>query len=81
MNCPVLGGGVYRLPKTMLTSELGRSVMEKGCVSHFARERGLAPERVGELFELVRLRHDFPYWASKYGLIRPKTGGENNPSR
>lgn len=79
MNCPVLGGGVYRLPKTMLTSELGRSVMEKGSVSHFARERGLAPERVGELFELVRLRHDFPYWASKYGLIRPKTGGENKP--
>lgn len=79
MNCSVLGGGVFYLPKSMGESELGRSVIKYGSISRFARERGLTEGAAGELFELVRLSHDFPYWASKYGLIRPKKGGENVP--
>ncbi len=79
MKCPVLGVGKRWLPESMLKTDLGRSVIENGGVEAFARERGLSTEQVGELFELVRLRHDFAYWGAKYGLIRPKRGGENAP--
>lgn len=81
MKCPLLGTGTLFLPATMMDTELGHSVITSCGVADFARSRELAPERVAEMFELVRLRHDFPYWASKYGLIRPKRGGENVPLR
>lgn len=79
MNCPFLGVSTLHLPVSLLKTEVGRSVIESGGVARFAEDRGLTREAVAELFELVRLRHDFPYWASKYGLIRPKTGGDNRP--
>ena len=79
MDCAVLGCRKLWLPKSMMKTVVGESVIRNRGVGAFARERGLAPERVGELFELVRLRHDFAYWASKYGVIRPKRGGENAP--
>ena len=79
MDCAVLGCRKLWLPKSMMKTAVGQSVIRNRGVGAFARERGLAPERVGELLELVRLRHDFAYWASKYGVIRPKRGGENAP--
>lgn len=79
MDCPVLGKRVFYLPETMMRTETGRAVIEGRDFGLFARERGLSPEHVAELFERVRLRHDFPYWAAKYGIIRPKRGGANSP--
>ena len=78
-DCPLLGRRTLWLPETMSGTAVGNSVIRTGTVTAFATERGLTPERAGELFELTRLRHDFPYWAAKYGLIRPKRGGENVP--
>ena len=71
------------LPETMRDEELVRILSETGgMAAATVRYNALHPgeESVGksmleEMFERLRIRHDFPYWAARYVRIKPKGGG------
>lgn len=35
--------------------------------------------KAGEAFELLRIKHDFPYWAARYVRVKRKGGGDDCP--
>lgn len=76
---PFLGAGRYYFTRSLLATEPGRMLSRDGDLKRFADSKGLSREEAAMLFRVVRLRHDFAYWCSLFGMIRPKRGGANTP--
>lgn len=68
VDMPPVSGiqGTLWLPKRMLDEPFAKMVAE-----------GRA--EAGEAFELLRISHDFPYWAARYVRVKRKGGGEDCP--
>ena len=76
---------VQYIPRKMMTVPLVRQIVEAGSIKAFFKEltdgkgqfNDEEKEKIIEQFTRIRIRHDFPFWAALYVLIKRKGGGED----
>lgn len=67
------------LPATMMQDKLMASLIETGSVEALAKREGTTTGKIEDRLERLRIRHDFPYWAAKYVMVKRKGGGDDCP--
>ena len=67
------------VPNTMLDDNCASQMAILGSVADYARQSRISRQEALEVFEVLRCRHDFFYWAWRYVRIKPKDGGDDIP--
>lgn len=68
----------FRLPVAMRSEPFVKQIAESGgSLEWLKKHPEHTPEALERIFNLIRCRHDFPFWAAKYAYIKRKGGGED----
>lgn len=69
---PYVGGVDVRVPHSMLAVPFVAALADDGDFERFAAARGLAPDALAAAFTLVRIKHDYEFWARTGAVIEDK---------
>lgn len=76
---------VQYIPRRMMTVPLVRQLVDAGSIKAFFKNltdgkeeyTDEEKEKIIEQFVRIRIKHDFPFWAALYVIIKPKGGGDD----
>lgn len=75
----VAGADGVWLPATMMADPLIESLLRFGGVEALASHERQSVADIADRLERLRIRHDFPYWAYRYVMVKRKGGGDDCP--
>ena len=67
------------IPDEMMSDEHVSRLTISQSLSEYARQTRQSDTEAEEMFEALRCRYDFCYWAWRYVRIKPKDGGDDIP--